>query len=672
MSEIVMLPVGPIRKNPAQMRRSYDLGKLSELTLQIKARGFDADRPLLVRQVNGDGYEAIRGHRRRMATMMAAHLGDGEWDIEKVRQEWESFIQYQIGESEVTAEAVEAAAEMLAIKYGAVEVPAVIFSGEPKQAVLSLWSDNFGGEPPDPLGVAHSLLIGIREFGIMPDEAAAEMGQAKNYIETHLALAQIEPALAERIVRREISMTIATLLMSLASEEKREALTQFLMSLPGEMITVAKVKVLVKLLKELSFEMPLSFPHSLRRNAARAFLRLWRVQREDNPTRAYLAACVVLYARQEYTPPWEDVALLKEWLSALSVLSPAQNWGEALEPYLTEVSCKTCPIAKLPPQTLNVDLQALPCRNGYQVNRCLHGLAPDDPFHMRVPMAWEKHPGVQGEAGTYFVDSFTDLLTAYQAQLADEDVPAPPPAAPPATPPAKKTDKPAAKAPAKKADAKAPAAPPAPEPPTGPTPLEEMRASIALYMDLHETRDAGHVMASACGKCQHKLDKSPTSDPAVPACAWAAKLREVRFELIEPANAEEFKPIPVCRQYAPAAAWQEILPEYPKPVGLPRAWMLERIQEMADVNAGLAGWKPFQFLTGRPMDTSDYTRWFRDQLEQQKDSLSDGQIATLFVMAHGEWKRTKSFGDMLFHVPVNQGHTLAAAYLKKWEFGGDE
>jgi hypothetical protein len=51
--------------------------------------------------------------------------------------------------------------------------------------------------------------------------------------------------------------------------------------------------------------------------------------------------------------------------------------------------------------------------------RCLHGLAPSDPFDVRVPWSWSEHPGVVHE-GEYRVKSYEDLLAAWQAQAAKE------------------------------------------------------------------------------------------------------------------------------------------------------------------------------------------------------------------------------------------------------------
>ncbi|MBP6802523.1 MAG: ParB N-terminal domain-containing protein [Chloroflexi bacterium] len=661
MSDIVMIPAGPIRKNRAQMRREYDLMKLAELTLQIKSRGFDADRPLLVRQNGDGGYENIRGHRRRMATLMAQHLPPGDWDIEAVREQWSTIAATHDGD-------VEAAAEALAAEHGDFEVPAVIFAGDHKQATLALWSDNFGDEDPDPLGVAESLLVGIEEFGISPDEAAKHMGQHRNYVDNHLALGQLHRLhadFADRVVR-EMSMTIAVIVMSLPAD-KRTALVQFLAATPTTAVTVANVKKTAKLLKELSFEMPLQFPHSTRRNVARAFIKLWHEQLEEAPVRAYLGAAIVLFAHQGYKEPWTDPNLVVEWLKALGVQYTG-HWATALEPYLDAVSCATCPIAKLPDTVLGVDVTSpagLPCRMGYKVQRCLHGIAPGDPFHMRVPMGWSGHPGVKSQAGAYYVDSYDDLLMAWQAQQAAEEAKAEPTAPSTKSSPtasSKKTaknKKPAQSAPAAEGPAK----------PAGPSQLEIMRAQVGFYMDAHLTLNTNHFMATQCARCQHKLDGSPTNDPSVPHCAWTSHNRNVEFSKIEPVNGGVFEPIAICQQYAPNIPWREIIPEHPAAGQLPREWMVKYIIALVKERVGIDGYKPFQWLTGRPMNSSErYDDWFVKQLEEQQGDLSDSQVFTLFVMVHDEWKRAKRFGDDgIFHLPVGGAFQLVPAQLNKWK-----
>ncbi len=43
----------------------------------------------------------------------------------------------------------------------------------------------------------------------------------------------------------------------------------------------------------------------------------------------------------------------------------------------------------------------LPCRAGQVVERCLNGLAPDDPFEVRVGWDWAELPGIVHEGRDY-------------------------------------------------------------------------------------------------------------------------------------------------------------------------------------------------------------------------------------------------------------------------------
>lgn len=661
--QIEMVPIGPIRRNRAQMRTTYDLTKLAELTLQMIQRGFDGDKPLLIRKLDkaeaGYAYENIRGHRRRMAQLMAEDCrGGGEWDIEKVRQAWKDLVvQFggDVSEDVVAAEYVEAAAESLAEAYGRLGIPAVIFLGDEKQATLSLISDNFGDEEPDPLGIAHALQVAAQQ-GINVNEVASHMGQSRYFVENYLALGQVDADIAQRIVQDGMSMSVAPLLMAQA-EEQREALTQFILMNPSHLITLAGIKKLVKLFGKLSFELPLSFPNSTRRNVARAFCNLWHEVYGDNPARAWLGAAVVLY-NNDLIYPWEDPEFAQKWLRALGV-EVSGHWMAAIEPYLHEVSCATCPIAQLSGERLKIDLvsPALPCRQGLEVEKCMHGLAENDPFHVRVPMAWSGFEPVKREANVYFVDNFEDLEAAWTAQKKKEAKEA----KAEATVKKEPADKPRKSDTAVKAEAAAPAAPVV----TGPAPIELMRARIATYMAHDEANARKHFMATPCSSCQHKLDSSPTSDPAVPHCAWASHTRGVTFKGLSGAG---FEQMVVCYQYSPERPWREIMPEYPAAPQLERGWMERQISMLTEDRNG-GEYKPFQWLTGRPMSSSDrWDDWFLEQFKMQKGELSDGQIFSLFLLVTGEWKRAKRWsGDKTFELPLDGTFTqMAIVTAETW------
>jgi ParB family chromosome partitioning protein len=62
-------PIESIKPNPRNPRRDFTEAELSELTSSIKERGII--QPIVVRQVEGDGYEIIAGERRWRAAQRA-------------------------------------------------------------------------------------------------------------------------------------------------------------------------------------------------------------------------------------------------------------------------------------------------------------------------------------------------------------------------------------------------------------------------------------------------------------------------------------------------------------------------------------------------------------------------------------------------------------------------
>jgi hypothetical protein len=300
------------------------------------------------------------------------------------------------------------------------------------------------------------------------------------------------------------------------------------------------------------------------------------------------------------------------------------------------------------------------------MTRCLHGLAPADPFDVRVPWSWSEHPGVVHE-GEYRVKSYEDLLAAWQAQAAreraekeqaeDEEATSAAPneidGQPPETPPPKRHRR------------------PSPPPPVHrgatnkPSPIAKQRAQIADFMKRHEQLAANHPFATPCGRCRHRLESSPTKDESVPHCAWAGRLRSVEFKVLAPEEGDRARPggslaIPVCRQFAPNQPWQEIVPGHPEPPGLPREWLKAQILHLVqEANRHGTDRNAFEFLTGRPLSASEnYGDWFAQQLESQGGDLSLAQLFTLFVWAHSEWQRARR---REFTLPANgQGMQFVA------------
>ncbi|MBE2225455.1 MAG: hypothetical protein IAF02_28225, partial [Anaerolineae bacterium] len=564
-----------LKAHPAQMRTIYDLESLATLTLQVYERGLDQWQPIAATP-NGDGFYIVSGHRRHMARLLAFALRD--W----AKEHTETEITIEVVRTMLTTlveslGSLEKLIASLLTKYGDEEIPFVAFEGSQKAQILALHAANYGSEKPDMLGVAHSFRQAM-EAGATPEEIARNSGQHLNYVLNHLALAHIPPELAQRIAAGELPMSVATAVADLP-EPKRTGLAIFILANePGKLTAKAIKECAATLKKWPGLQMPLMVKHQSQRNIARALVRLWSQVEDAYPEDAYAAAAMFIY-RGVYEEPWGAQEKLTLWFQALGgdtyFTDGAQgsrhggiNWTAVVEYLITEVSCKTCPIAQLPKHQLRSDLSqgqggplGMPCRVGQDANLCIHGLTPNDSFDVRVPWEWSEHPGVVNEGGDYRSKSYEELLTAWQTQAAkeqaedeavaatttDDEQPPQPLVAAVSIPSGDKRQS-AAQSPQ-------PAETAQPAQPAQDAPIAKQRAQIADFMKRHEQLAANHSFATACGRCRHHLDSSPTKDESVPHCAWAGRLRSVTFKVLESddksAGAGASLPIPVCRQFAP-------------------------------------------------------------------------------------------------------------------------
>lgn len=665
-----------LKTHPAQMRTIYDLDSLAALTLQVYARGLDEWQPIAA-SPNDDGFYIISGHRRHMAQLLAFALRDWAQDhpdteiaIEMVRTMLNTLVK-SLG-------SLEKVIRSLITKYGDHEISFAPFEGSQKAQILALQSANYGSEQPDMMGVAHSFRQAL-EAGATPEEIARNCGQHVGYVHNHLALTEIPPELAQRIAAGELPMSVATAVADLP-EPKRSGLAIFILANEPGKLTAKAIKACATTMKKWpGLQLPLMVKHQSQRNIARALVRLWSQVAEAYPEDAMAAAAMFIY-RGVHEEPWIAQEKLTLWFQALGgdtyFTAGRINWTAVVEYLIAEVNCETCPIAQLPQQQLQSDLSqgqggplGMPCRVGHtspsasdlgrssgQANRCIHGLAPNDSFDVRVPWEWSQHPGIVNEGGDYRAKRYEDLLAAWQVQADKEQVEEEirNEKVEKATEDETKQSVDDSHGPHSIQAAQSPIT--SASKPAKDSPIVKQRTQIADFMKQHENLSSNHPFATSCGRCRHRLDSSPTKDESLPHCAWAGRLRTVSFKLltsdIEDAQANTSLQVPVCRQFAPSQPWHELIPAHPGPPEMPRDWLKAQILHLVKAaNRHGSGRNAFEFLTGRPMGANEnYSDWFGQQLDAQGGDLSDAQLFTLFIWTHTEWQRARS---NQFSLPLN-------------------
>ncbi|MBK9052975.1 MAG: hypothetical protein IPL78_19295 [Chloroflexi bacterium] len=564
----------------------------------------------------------------------------------------------------------------LVTRYGGEFIDFVPFEGSEKSQILTLQAANYGSAKADALGIAHSFREAVLA-GASEGEIARNSGQHPNYVRNHLALTEIHPELARRIAAGELPMSVAATIAELP-EPKRTGLAIFILANEVGKITAGAIKECATTLKKWpGLQQPLFAKHQTQRNIARALVLLWNQVVEAYPQDAYAAACLLIH-RGVHNEPWANETNLAFWVEALGgdtyFSDGCVNWSAIITNLMPTISCATCPLAQLPQDKLQTDIAGLPCRAGQVVERCLHGLAPDDPFDVRVPWSWGELPGIVHEGNEYRAKSMANLLQAWQAQVEREQ-----------------EEEAVSREPLEEAGSRGPLAagtnttttsaspltangqPPAanPQPPTADvdSPVAKQRALIADYMARHEQFAIQHPLATPCATCRHRLEQSPTKDETVPHCTWAGRPRQVTFKLLQ-AESAAAPVIPVCKQYAPTGSWADLIPEHAQPPQMPRDWLKEQILLLAAAATSNwdGGFVPFEFLTGRPLAKSEkHTDWFAKQLNEQIGDLSLGQMWTLFIWAMSEWQRAKG---QKFTLALNGSGVQFATYQEVgWKKG---
>ena len=239
-------PLNAFTHHPAQMRTQYDSDNLAALALQIYERGLNEWQPLVASKRAGSSddnpsYHLVSGHRRHMARLFAFALRD--WAVERPDEEvlLETAVSLVHSFIEASASLSEAITALLE-KYGAEEVPFVLFEGDEKDEILALQAANFGGELPDMLGIAHSFHQAA-EAGATVKEIARNSGQSNQYVRNHLALSNIPSALAMRIAAGNLPLSVARTVADLP-QPKRAGLSMFILANEQGTLTAKAIKLI--------------------------------------------------------------------------------------------------------------------------------------------------------------------------------------------------------------------------------------------------------------------------------------------------------------------------------------------------------------------------------------------------------------------------------------------
>lgn len=646
------VPMGNLHTHPAQMRTVYDPIAMASLTLQVlHAGGVAAWHPLVATpRPEGKGYFIVSGHRRRMALLFSWAFADGHTGASEETVTLDA-VQTFLETLLTNHSTVEEAAAALLPPYAERLVPIHLFEGDLKAQILALQQANYGADTPDPLGIAHSFHAALQACAT-ERQIAHNAGVSLTYVKKHLALLRVPPSLANAITDNLLPLSMAEVVVDVPSEVARLGLAFFVVTNAAQ-VTIEGVRACVARLKAWDpFRTPpMTLAHQGQRNMIRILATLWdRAIQQDAP-RAWASAALLLYRNISPHAPWESQSAYTEWVKSLGGEAYYRDpdgilWESLVRECLTEVTCLTCPVHTLPPTFLVRDLSdrpgvlGRPCRTRERehATRCINGFAPGDPIDVRVPFEWATHPGVTKQGSHYVVMGTEALEQAWLAQRDAETVVDPPEPTALAQNRGEGEASPSAQATPAPASRKRRTSPPETRTPVAtppdPVPVQEMRTLIRDYMARHPQMEWRHPFATPCATCQHHLEQSPTKDPTVPACAWAARLRTVRFSQL--VSDDGTLQIPVCSQYASTWTWQDRIPVHTSPPPFPRDYMLAQIRTHARTRGGNP---TFEFLTGRPMGPASYTDWFETQLQEAVGHLSDKQLFTLLVWSIAEHDR---------------------------------
>ena len=655
-----------LREHPAQMRTEMDPEEMARLVLQVYERGLDGHQPIVAAE-DGDGaYRVVSGHRRWLAALLAEEVKarlDGREngvDLDFARQVvsefaarptevevcvfcqelleetqngegWcphcESWVEVHVEPHEVLSpSALPEAYGPLTERHGGVEVAIALFEGGEKEEILALQAANFGQETPDLLGQARSYAAAVKA-GATAAEIAANTGQPVSRVKTVMALDQVPEGLAQAVAAGDAVLGIAAAVARLRKKAQREGMTQYVLE---QDVTVEGAQQIAAVLRKwqppsVSLD-PETTPKG--RNQARLLAALWAKVSEEDPARTWYAAACSVATRQ----------------IRLSYLGVEGDERELLYRLVPEARCENCRLQELLRAAPMFSYPCYPCQQVEEPGVCFDGVFGQDPFYVQVPFGWEGYPGVQRTTRTPVClspEEFEQALEAAAAEREEENG---------------DTERDGDSASLSRVEYSLPRVVKVGN-------VAAQRALIRSYIEQHgEMSGARHPLATRCEDCRYRLDGSPTKDPTVPPCQWAARRRNVEFRVRIPVEDESEGPeIPLCRQFGPACSWNDIVPDHPSPPGVPRAWMVGVMEELVEAverrkAAASDSRLVCEILTGRPLKASEsHKGWFLEGLRDEIGNLSDGQLWMLAMWVTADWMRDEKGRYLL---PLADGRVL--------------
>jgi len=164
------LPINALHPGRYQPRQHWDDEKLAELADSIKVQG--VIQPIVVREIEGHGFEIIAGERRWRASKLA----------------------------------------------GLSEIPAVVRKADDRTMVAMALIENIQREDLNPLEEAQALQRLIDEFSLTHAQAAETVGRSRAAVSNLLRLLELPPAIRALVESKQLEMGHARALLTLVPE----------------------------------------------------------------------------------------------------------------------------------------------------------------------------------------------------------------------------------------------------------------------------------------------------------------------------------------------------------------------------------------------------------------------------------------------------------------------